>query len=590
MPCETSLAIDVWESPQSPSQILLHGLNAAISRQRLAPLVKCLEIALSALSSTPHKGITVFSCDSFCSPHLKAQLSFYKALNRISDGQANFLNIPIAHYLTSTPQIAVLRSLRQTAMLLAANDQIVNSQDGFLDSISDRNRLSITHESAYAISAAFDLLTKLIPASEWQELTIRKFPFHELSFRDLSLTYKCTPELCQEPTSPFHEHFILTNQFNVWLLMQFIINSKHIGGTGVSMSFYTATTVFRFFCRQTNRISRYFYPFPLPSIDTGIQHDNLVCLLDSPISTCGLTAPSNSSLLSSISLNRNLTVSLNDYLSTRIKGYGSHNYSPSAEAGSNASLDLRNWISLQRQPGKVICSAFTSSLDETIGQNLSYLHENADLSHLDRSIFSCQDEWLRHLIAYFRQHEETACLIIRIHPRMARDKRGLPESPSLRDHLNLIANAIGECASIRIVLPDSNVSSYMLGLESDLILNGWSTIGLEFAMMGKLVCNAFNKCVHGGAAVYPVHLQSPRIRTVDDYRARITRLIKNAQATHCTSDEAIGAEEARKAFLSAYLCGLTEISDDAALRSQMAKPVLLTPLLCKILANGNQAG
>jgi hypothetical protein len=301
-------------------------------------------------------------------------------------------------------------------------------------------------------------------------------------------------------------------------------------------------------------------------------------------------------LLESISINAKVKASLDEYLSSRVKGYGAHTYSPSDETGSDAALDLHNWIRSQRQQGKVICSAFTSSLDETIGQGLGLAHENTDISHLNKSIFSGQDEWLRYLIAYFRDLEASACLIIRIHPRLARDKRGLPESPSLNSHLRKIITAIGKCDSIKLVYPDSAVSSYKLGMESDLILNGWSTIGLEFAIMGKLVCNAFYQCAHGGAAVYPVHLRSTYITTSECYKGRIARLIQAIQATqatqatlaiHRSNDEVIGADEARKAFLSAYLCGLIDIRDDSALRSQIAQPVLLTPLLFKLLGGSN---
>ena len=577
----------MWKSPQTPSEIILHGLNIAISRQRIAPLIRCLELTLTTLSRERHQGITLFSCDSFCSPHLKTQLTFFEALDRISDGKTNFLNVPVAHYITSIPQIDVLRNTQQTEKLLSVNAQMTNSQVDFLGSVPDGKRVSISHDKSYIISALFDRLTQIVASSEWQEVMINKFPFHELSLRDLSLTYKLTPELCQEPSKPFYEHFILSNQFNVWLLMQLIINSGHIGAIGVAMSFYTATTVFRFFCRHTSRISRFFGPSSLTSIDLGIQHDNLICLLDSPVSLCGLTSESNSNLLKSIDINAKVRASLDEYLSSRVKGYGTHTYSPPGETGSDAELDLYDWIRSQRQQGKTICSAFTSSQDETIGQNLGYNHENADLSHLNQSIFLDQDGWLRCLITYFKELETSASLVIRIHPRLGRDKRGLPESPSLQDHLKNIITEIGECSSIKLVYPHSAISSYQLGMGSDLILNGWSTIGLEFAMMGKLVCNAFFKCAHGGAAIYPVQLQSTPFRTTDDYKARIARLIQATQAIHCTSDEVIGADEARKAFLSANLCGLTDIRDDSALRSQIAMPVLLTPLLFKLLGYSN---
>jgi hypothetical protein len=584
-----SMANDIFESLQSPCAIVLHGLQAAISRQRLAPLIRCIELAMSALRTEQHEGMTIFSCDSFCPQHLETQLALFEALNRISQGTTNFLNVPVAHQVTSTPDISILRNIRKAERLLWANDEMIRRQEKFLGTVPASKRILLSHEHAMTVSAAFDRLTQTVPTSEWKELIINKFPFHELSLRDLSLTYKCTPGLCEDAKSPYHEHYILSNQFNIWLLIQLILSSRNIGAIGLAMSFYTATTVFRFFCRQTKRISRFFNPSSLTTIDVGMNHDNLVCLLESPVSLCGLTSASNSLLLESINMKSQLSASFDEYLLSRIKGYVAHAYSPPEDPGSEAESEVQDWISSQRQQGKVICSAFTSSLDETIGQKLTCAHENLDLSHLQESIFVDQDEWLRCLISFFRDLEASACLIIRIHPRLARDKRGLLESPALDRHITEIINAIGECKSIKLVYPDSDISSYKLGIESDLILNGWSTIGLEFAMMGKLVCNAFYKCAHGGAAFYPVHLQSTPIKTAGDYKARVIRLVQNHQTTSSTSDEVIRAEEARKAFISAYLCGLININDDASLRSQLAKPVLLTPLLCRILAEDHES-
>ena len=267
-----------------------------------------------------------------------------------------------------------------------------------------------------------------------------------------------------------------------------------------------------------------------------------------------------------------------------MEGIGGQTYSPSIDEVSDEGAGITEWIEACRLSGKTIVSAFTSSPDENIGIELAYNHENLDLSHLGESIFFDQDTWLTALIACFKELVRDACLIIRVHPRMAKDKRGLPESPRLKEYIKTINEAIGNCDYIRVVLPESTVSSYKLGLMSDIILNGWSTIGLEFAIMGKRVSNAFYKCAKGSAALYPIHLNTAPLKSVKEYKHRILELLDNKRDDCFSSNVLVGHDEAAKAFIAYFMCGLVDLSDDSALRSQLASPVLLTPLLCKFLS------
>ena len=244
-------------------QLIMAGMRAAHKRQKLLPLIKSVELALRCLSLEKKEGITIFSCDSFCAPHLRTQLALFSSLNRISKMSTNFLNIPISHYITSVPDLDILKHAQKTELLLSINENLVSSQAEYTNSVPECKRLKIATYASISLSVAYDNLTQVLPRCEWENIPINGFPFHELGLRDLSLTYKCTPDVCADSSQPFYEHFILSTQFNLWLLIQLIAKSSEIGEIGCAMSFYTATTIFRFFCRQTQRTSRFFGPVSL---------------------------------------------------------------------------------------------------------------------------------------------------------------------------------------------------------------------------------------------------------------------------------------------------------------------------------------
>ena len=131
------------------------------------------------------------------------------------------------------------------------------------------------------------------------------------------------------------------------------------------------------------------------------------------------------------------------------------------------------------------------------------------------------------------------------------------QSPYLESFLSEIKAISNGQNRVRIIHPADNVSSYWLGMESDLILNGWSTIGLEFAIRNKFVTNAFYKCPLGGAAVYPVHLNTPPLNSSSQYFKRVDRLLKAIkEGSEINSRDYISADEARKAFFVGLLLDL----------------------------------
>lgn len=126
---------------------------------------------------------------------------------------------------------------------------------------------------------------------------------------------------------------------------------------------------------------------------------------------------------------------------------------------------------LEKNRGKKIWSAFTSSMDEIV----------TDPEYT--SVFVTQYRWVEETVAFARQHLEIA-LVIRVHPNSGGKNstgRNLEELDFFRRlQATLPTNAM-------LVMPDDKVSSYALIDRTDLGLVYGSTVALELACRGKPV-------------------------------------------------------------------------------------------------------
>jgi hypothetical protein len=562
----------------SPFSTIQAGIQSAIKRQSLGPLVRSIELSLVASRQAKEsKGNTIFSCDSFCQPHLESQIRLYKALERLHSGQTRFINFPISHYITSLPNTSLLELSDQPLKILELNKQLLVQQEDNFQWMPNDSRILIGSECHQSIARDYEKLLACLDPSNWASISINGFPFHELAHRDLSLTYKCTPDLTEDENRPFFWHYIQSNKFNLFLLCV-IACEERIGASCFCMSYYTANAVFLFYCQQTKRTIRYFGPPSLALEDFGMSNNLYMCIAASPVSSIELTRPSVRSELSEMPLSSKTFEIVKSVIERRFNGKGSHTYSTGIDVSNSNTKGHVDWINEQRGLGRQVVSLYTSSPDELIGQKFSFKHFNADISHLCPSVFSDQEAWLEEIVAYFSGKDKSSSLIIRLHPRLAKDKRGLPESPYLPALWSKLSKCIKDDKRIRLVHPADPVSSYWLGLQSDLILNGWSTIGLEFAMKDKMVTNAFYKCPLGGSAVYPVHSRSEPLKSPTEYFQRIQRLLLCITENVMPNEsDYISAEEAAKAFIAAFTAGLVDLSNPCLLRSQLASPSVLTP-------------
>lgn len=129
------------------------------------------------------------------------------------------------------------------------------------------------------------------------------------------------------------------------------------------------------------------------------------------------------------------------------------------------------------------------TLDLDPGKPLVTLFTNVDWDtacFAAGSAFESMEHWLEHTIRYFAAHPERQ-LVIRVHPaeirlRLLEPRVGVIEM--VKRHFEQLPT------NVRLVPPDSNLSSYALMELSSLGLVYTSTVGMEMALRGKPVISA----------------------------------------------------------------------------------------------------
>lgn len=88
--------------------------------------------------------------------------------------------------------------------------------------------------------------------------------------------------------------------------------------------------------------------------------------------------------------------------------------------------------------------------------------------------------WLKDLIDFFSKREDLF-LIIRVHPREFPNRREGCKSENATVYEELLSNLPN---NIKVNMPSDNLFIYDLALYSDVVLNGFSSAGLEMALLG----------------------------------------------------------------------------------------------------------
>ena len=161
-------------------------------------------------------------------------------------------------------------------------------------------------------------------------------------------------------------------------------------------------------------------------------------------------------------------------------------------------------------------------------------------------IFDGLFDWLHQTISFFVQKPEYQ-FIVRVHPAEVQLK-GRETEERTADYIQSVFPELPE--NITIVLPQSEISSYRLIELANLVLTYSSTVGLEAALMGKLVQVAGQ--THYRERGFTIDPESR-----DEYFYRINSLLKNEN-----SDKIVDVEIARRyayLFFKKYMIDFSSI-------------------------------
>lgn len=134
--------------------------------------------------------------------------------------------------------------------------------------------------------------------------------------------------------------------------------------------------------------------------------------------------------------------------------------------------------------GKVLVF-YTSSFDEQLAVK-NWAVACRLLPAISRDPFSDQIELIRCLLRGLASLRDSWTLLLRIHPRegnVINQREALPYHQYLR--------RLPKSPQLRIILPFDDVSSYALLNLADKVATGWSTVGIEAALVGNYVIRGF---------------------------------------------------------------------------------------------------
>lgn len=309
--------------------------------------------------------------------------------------------------------------------------------------------------------------------------------------------------------------------------------------------------------------------------------------------------PASFCMLKQLSPSREAQKGIYKFMHERICKGGSHVYSPKIELNQfrkmkrSAKNLVRRLIQQKINQEKPIDKAisishtqpiftfFTSSEDENQAMKIyRSIFNIKPIKTWEDPMFSSQAEWLDHSLTYLKTLNHPITIFVRIHPRLGNDHRGGRRSPELVSLLKLLNQHQDDGRlDLHVIEPESNISSYLLGAHSDLIINGWSTIGLEMALLGKTVINAFHSCDIGGAAYWPKSNALCFPSSKEEYFKQIANSTKpnNMHKQINTIDDAFKA-----IGLYSYY-GVVDIMQATLFKQQILEPTKITPSLLELL-------
>lgn len=208
-------------------------------------------------------------------------------------------------------------------------------------------------------------------------------------------------------------------------------------------------------------------------------------------------------------------------------------------------------------------SFFLSSEDELVPHIVTHEFVN-ELDEEYRAAYKNQFEFAQFYLKEAVKNPDIG-FIVRLHPRMAVNKRDSIESAEHIRYKNLLAQTT-PAPNLLFILGDSKVSSYFIISKSDLVIVSWSTIGLEALMMGMPVVSAFR-----GNLMYPLDKFSKQPQNLEE--------LKTALFSHST----YGVADDMKLFSWISMAHEGQFFKTLASRGQGGRLGRLYRLICRIV-------
>jgi len=164
------------------------------------------------------------------------------------------------------------------------------------------------------------------------------------------------------------------------------------------------------------------------------------------------------------------------YIQFLLQGQGAFVYS--SAHGASTIETLRSEFGVQPDQKVLLCT--TSSEDEILAAQLA---DGAPPKTTSASLFNSQIDWLRYVVEVGSRHPEW-CIIIRVHPREFPNRR----EGQLSQNAILLQEVLTALPpNVKVNWPDQGVSLYDLAQITDVLLNGFSSAGIEFMLLGTPV-------------------------------------------------------------------------------------------------------
>lgn len=555
--------------------LLMEAINRGIQRNSLKPLERCLTLICSdqAQFIEQNDGVTFFTSCGFCGPLKEFELKFLNKLSKIKE--INVIEYPASSYISSLPDTSLLGIAKSPINMMAVNNMLSGGYERFQKDEDDRDQKS-------KISIMMDELYKSVPMKDFGNIRIMGRDILDFATRDISLTYKIGPERLVNG-SKYFELLCLQSMNLLWLMVMMVTSNK-LHKYCTYQCVYSSTTLFAFYASLKNKETRLISPLSeFWGAKAREESGDKYALINRKY--CDIIYFTTQDAKNKVEQMRVQTLvkeKVERYIYKRTQGKSDFAYSPEIGSEPYEIRTIKNQSNRIKKNGGKLCVLYPSSPDELNGHLFQIKLDNADINHLTIPIFESQIDWMTNTIELFQTFRKKDMLIVRLHPRMAEDKRGLGASPDAGDIYMKLIKSIKEenLDRIKILKAESKISSYEIGYEADIILNGWSTIGLEMAVLGKKVINVYQNTKYGGGSYFCINKKTIDLNSCINYAYSLAKIIDHDDLV----EYCITKEEAIKAYYSIYMNGLCDLTNQEGLLDQFENPCQISSDFEKVLS------